>query len=46
MTSKTDVYAFGVVVAELITGQRAIVRDNREPKRMKSLSSVVSPILN
>ncbi|KAI5329750.1 hypothetical protein L3X38_029147 [Prunus dulcis] len=41
MTSKTDVYAFGVVVAELITGQRAIVRDNREPKRMKSLSSVL-----
>ncbi|CAN6718029.1 unnamed protein product [Malus baccata var. baccata] len=41
MTSKTDVYAFGVVVAELITGQRAIFCDNREPKRMKSLISVI-----
>lgn len=50
MTSKSDVYAFGVVLGELITGQRAIVCDNREPKRMKSLVSVVShrplPLLN
>ncbi|KAB2633321.1 lysM domain receptor-like kinase 3 [Pyrus ussuriensis x Pyrus communis] len=44
MTSKTDVYAFGVVVAELITGQRAIFCDNREPKRMKSLISVIYAI--
>ncbi|KAM1129064.1 hypothetical protein ACFX2I_038850 [Malus domestica] len=44
MTSKTDVYAFGVVVAELITGQSAIFRDNREPKRMKSLISVIYAI--
>lgn len=42
VTTKTDVFAFGVVVAELITGQRALIRDNREPKRMKSLVSVVS----
>ncbi|XP_024174100.1 lysM domain receptor-like kinase 3 [Rosa chinensis] len=41
MTAKGDVYAFGVVIGELITGQRAIVRDNREPKRMKSLVSVL-----
>ncbi|TQD77662.1 hypothetical protein C1H46_036801 [Malus baccata] len=44
MTSKTDVYAFGVVVAELVTGQRAIFHDNREPKRMKSLISVIYAI--
>ncbi|XP_058194202.1 lysM domain receptor-like kinase 3 [Rhododendron vialii] len=42
VTTKTDVFAFGVVLAELITGQRALIRDNREPKRMKSLVSVVS----
>ncbi|XP_050377923.1 lysM domain receptor-like kinase 3 [Argentina anserina] len=41
MTSKSDVYAFGVVLGELITGQRAIVRDNREPKRMRSLVSIL-----
>lgn len=42
MTSKTDVFAFGVVLAELITGLRAVIRDNREPNKMKSLISVVS----
>ncbi|XP_004300916.1 PREDICTED: lysM domain receptor-like kinase 3-like [Fragaria vesca subsp. vesca] len=41
MTSKSDVYAFGVVLGELITGQRAIIRDNREPKRMRSLVSIL-----
>ncbi|KAF8408285.1 hypothetical protein HHK36_007434 [Tetracentron sinense] len=44
MTSKTDVFAFGVVLAELITGQRALIRDNREPNKMKSLTSVVYAI--
>lgn len=46
MTSKTDVFAFGVVLAELITGQRALVCDNQEPNRFKSLVSVVSQHLN
>ncbi|XP_077253554.1 lysM domain receptor-like kinase 3 [Tasmannia lanceolata] len=41
MTSKTDVFAFGVVLAELITGQRALIRDNREPGKLKSLITTV-----
>ncbi|GFZ03886.1 protein kinase superfamily protein [Actinidia rufa] len=40
-TCKTDVFAFGVVLAELITGQRALVHDNREPKKTKSLVSLM-----
>lgn len=42
VTTKTDVFAFGVVLAELITGQRALIRDNQEPNKMKSLITVVS----
>ncbi|XP_077221498.1 lysM domain receptor-like kinase 3 [Tasmannia lanceolata] len=41
MTSKSDVFAFGVVLAELITGQKALIRDNREPNKMKSLIATV-----
>ncbi|KAF5746572.1 putative Kinase family protein / peptidoglycan-binding LysM domain-containing protein [Tripterygium wilfordii] len=44
VTSKTDVFAFGVVLAELITGQRALTRDNREPNKMRSLIAVVNNI--
>ncbi|KAJ8623095.1 hypothetical protein MRB53_031624 [Persea americana] len=44
MTSKCDVFAFGVVLAELITGQRALIRDHREPNKMKSLISIVYSI--
>ncbi|KAI3899237.1 hypothetical protein MKW92_044796 [Papaver armeniacum] len=40
-TSKSDVFAFGVVLAELITGQRALIRNNQELEKMKSLISVV-----
>ncbi|KAL6351513.1 hypothetical protein AAG906_040867 [Vitis piasezkii] len=46
VTSKTDVFAFGVVLAELITGQRALVRDNREPNKMRSLITVVNEIFH
>lgn len=42
-TSKTDVFAFGVVLAELITGQQALARDKQEPNKLKTLVSVVSP---
>ncbi|KAK1381503.1 Exopolysaccharide receptor [Heracleum sosnowskyi] len=44
VTTKTDVFAFGVVLAELITGQRALIRDNREPNKMKSLITVINRI--
>ena len=46
MTTKSDVYAFGVVLAELITGLRALVRDNKEANKTKSLISTVRAMRN
>jgi serine/threonine protein kinase len=44
MTTKSDVYAFGVVLAELLTGLRALVRDNKEANKTKSLITIVRPL--
>ncbi|AES96123.2 putative protein kinase RLK-Pelle-LysM family [Medicago truncatula] len=44
VTIKTDVFAFGVVISELITGKRALFRDNKEANNMKSLIAVVNKI--
>lgn len=45
MTVKTDVFSFGVVLSELITGKRALFRDSQEANKMKSLITVVSQTL-
>ncbi|XP_073003472.1 lysM domain receptor-like kinase 3 [Typha latifolia] len=45
MTTKTDIFAFGVVLAELITGYRALIRENKEPSKMKSLVSIMKKVL-
>ncbi|XP_020597329.1 lysM domain receptor-like kinase 3 [Phalaenopsis equestris] len=45
-STKTDVFAFGVVIAELITGCRALSRDNKEATKMKSLVPVMKAVFN
>ncbi|KAJ8753556.1 hypothetical protein K2173_022797 [Erythroxylum novogranatense] len=44
MTSKSDVFAFGVVLAALITGRRSLYRDNKEENNLKALTSVILEI--
>ncbi|XP_020705880.2 lysM domain receptor-like kinase 3 [Dendrobium catenatum] len=43
-STKTDVFAFGVVIAELITGRRALTRDSKEATKMKSLVPVMKAV--
>ncbi|CAI0547450.1 unnamed protein product [Linum tenue] len=44
ITTKTDVFAFGVVLAELITGRNAVVHDHLQPSGMKSLAMTMVKI--
>lgn len=41
MNTKTDVFAFGVVLAELMTGYHALIRECKEANKMRSLISIV-----
>ncbi|GJR17717.1 LysM domain receptor-like kinase 3 [Tanacetum coccineum] len=44
VTTKTDVFAFGVVLAKRITRKRALMRDNQEPSKMKSLITIITKV--
>lgn len=45
MSTKSDVFAFGVVLAELVTGERALIPDKKDASKMRSLVTAVSAVL-
>ncbi|URD83284.1 LysM domain [Musa troglodytarum] len=44
MSTKSDVFAFGVVLAELVTGERALIPDKREACKMRSLVTAMKEV--
>ncbi|KAF7809328.1 lysM domain receptor-like kinase 3 [Senna tora] len=44
VNAKTDVFAFGVVLSELITGKRALFRESPGAPKMRSLISVINKV--
>nr|XP_009385427.1 PREDICTED: lysM domain receptor-like kinase 3 [Musa acuminata subsp. malaccensis] len=44
MSTKSDVFAFGVVLAELVTGERALIPDKKDACKMRSLVTAMKEV--